>query len=83
MNAYAIAFITSIVAFVVILGIAITLAMPESLEYFEFELEKAIEYHKKLKDNPELRTHIYSLTYAKKAVNDLKKQLETAKVLWG
>lgn len=61
----------------------ITLAMPESIEYFEFELEKAIEYHKKLKDNPELRTHSYSLTYAKKAVNDFKKQLEIAKVLWG
>lgn len=61
----------------------ITLAMPESLEYFENELEKATEYHKKLKENPELRSHSYSLTYAKKAVNDLKKQLETAKVLWG
>lgn len=61
----------------------ITLAMPESLEYFEYELEKATEYHKKLKENPELRSHSYSLTYAKKDVNDLKKQLETAKILWG
>ena len=31
----------------------ITLAMPESLDYFKYELEKAEEYHKLLKDNPE------------------------------
>lgn len=61
----------------------ITLAMPESLEYFEFELAKVEEYHKKLKENKELRSHAYSLTYAKKAVNDFKKKVEIAQKLWG
>ena len=61
----------------------ITLAMPESLDYFKFELERAEAHHKKLKDNPELRRHSYSLTYAKKAVNEFRKKLEIAKKLWG
>lgn len=61
----------------------ITLAMPESLEYFEYELEKAEKHHKDLKDNPEKRQHSYDLTYAKKAVNELKKKVEIAKMLWG
>ena len=61
----------------------ITLAMPESLEYFKFELAKAEEYHKKLKENKGLRSHAYSLTYAKKAVNELKKNVEIAQELWG
>lgn len=61
----------------------ITLAMPESLEYFEYELEKAEKHHKELKDNPEKRQHSYDLTYAKKYVNELKKKVEIAKVLWG
>lgn len=61
----------------------ITLAMPESLDYFKYELEKAEEYHKLLKDNPEQRSHSYSLTYAKKAVNELKKKLAIAQKLWG
>ena len=61
----------------------INLSMPESLEYFKFELEKAEKYHEKLKENPELRTHNYSLTYAKKAVNELKKKVEIAGKLWG
>lgn len=61
----------------------ITLAMPESLEYFEYELEKAEKHHKDLKDNPQKRQHSYDLTYAKKAVNELKKKVEIAKMLWG
>ena len=61
----------------------ITLAMPESLDYFKYELEKAEETHKKLKENKELRSHAYSLTYAKKAVNEFKKKLEIAHKLWG
>lgn len=61
----------------------ITLAMPESLEYFTYELEKAEQQHKDLKENPEKRSHAYSLTYAKKAVNELKKKVEIAKELWG
>lgn len=61
----------------------ITLAMPESLEYFTELLEKATAYHKGLKDGTIKRTHSYSLTYAKKDVNELKKKVEIAELLWG
>ena len=61
----------------------ITLAMPESLEYFTAQLERAIAYHEGLKDGSIERTHSYSLTYAKKEVNELKKKVEIAKLLWG
>lgn len=61
----------------------ITLAMPESLDYFSRKLEEATVYHKGLKDGSIPRWHSYSLAYAKKAVNDLKKKVEIAEVLWG
>ncbi|HHY22189.1 MAG TPA: DUF3560 domain-containing protein [Bacilli bacterium] len=61
----------------------ITLAMPESLEYFTEKLEKATAYHKGLKDGTIERTHSYSLAYAKKDVNELKKKVEIAELLWG
>lgn len=61
----------------------ITLAMPDSLEYFKIKLEQAELHHKDLKDNPEKRKHSYELTYAKKAVNELKKKVEIAEKLWG
>lgn len=61
----------------------ITLAMPESLEHFAAQLERAIAYHEGLKDGSIERTHAYSLTYAKKEVNELKKKVEIAKLLWG
>lgn len=61
----------------------ITLANPESLEYFTFKLEEAEAYHKDLKDHPEKRSHDYSLTYAKKDVNELNKKIKIAKTLWG
>lgn len=60
----------------------IDLSMPESLEYFQFELDKAKEKHKELKDNTEKREHSYSLTYAKKAVNELEKKVKLAELLW-
>lgn len=60
----------------------ITLAMPESVEYFSEELEKAVAYHKGLKDGSIKREHSYSLTYANKAVKELKKKVEIAKLLW-
>ncbi|GAB1657828.1 DUF3560 domain-containing protein [Mannheimia haemolytica] len=60
----------------------IDLSMPESLEYFKFELDKAKTKHKELKDNPEKREHGYSLTYAKKAVNELEKKVKLAELLW-
>ena len=61
----------------------IDLSMPESLEYFEFCLEQATEKHKGLKDGTIEREHSYSLTYAKKEVNDLKKKVVIAEKLWG
>lgn len=61
----------------------ITLAMPESIEYFSEKLEKAIAYHKGLKDGSIEREHAYSLTYANKKVKELKKKVEIAKLLWG
>lgn len=61
----------------------IDLSMPDSLEYFEEELRKAKEYHQKLKDFPELRSHSMSLQYANKAVKDLEEKVYTAVLLWG
>ena len=61
----------------------ITLAMPESLEYFTHRLELAEAYHKKVKSGEIERTHAYTLTYAKKDVNELKKKVEIARLLWG
>lgn len=61
----------------------INLGMPESLEYYEYELEKAEARHAGLKDGSIKREHSYSLTYAKKAVNDLRKKVENARILWG
>lgn len=61
----------------------IDLSMPDSLEYFEFELEKARKYHQYLKDNPDKRPHSMSLQYANKAVKDLKEKIELAIRLWG
>jgi len=60
-----------------------TLAMPESLEYFKEQLEKAAAYHQGLKDGTIERWHSYSLTYAKKDVNELLKKVEIAELLWG
>ena len=61
----------------------IDLSIPESLEYFSEELSKAREEHQLLRDNPKLRSHAYSLTYAKKRVNELTKKADIAKILWG
>lgn len=61
----------------------ITLAIPESLEYFTAQLEKAIEVQKGMKDGTIQRTHAYSLVYATKAVKELKTKVEIAKLLWG
>jgi hypothetical protein len=60
----------------------INLSMPESLEYYEFELDKAEEKHKELKSGGIERSHSYSLTYAKKEANELAKKLKLAKRLW-
>ena len=56
--------------------------MPESIDFFQKQLSEAEIYHKGLKDGSIKREHSYSLTYAKKRVNDLKKKYELAKTLW-
>lgn len=61
----------------------INLSMPESLEFFEYKVEEAKEYHEGLISGKYERSHSYSLTYAKKAVNEMVKKLELAKRLWG
>lgn len=60
----------------------INLSMPESLEYYEYELEKAKMKHEVLKSGAIPREHSFSLTYAKKEVNEITKKLELAKRLW-
>lgn len=60
----------------------INLSMPESLEYFSKQLEKAKARQQGLKDGTIKREHSYSLTYATKAVKDLTAKLELAHKLW-
>ena len=60
----------------------INLSMPESVEYYDYELEKAKMKHEFYKNNPEKREHSFSLTYAKKAVNEAEKNLKLAQKLW-
>ena len=60
----------------------IDLSMPESLEFFKIQLEEAIVYHKGLKDGTIKREHSFSLTYAKKRLNDLTKKHSIAVKLW-
>lgn len=61
----------------------INLSMPESIDFYEHKLEKAKEYHEGLKSGKYPREHAYSLTYAKKEVNELQKKYDIAKKLWG
>ncbi len=60
----------------------INLSMPESVEYFEYRLEEAKEKHEGLKSGEIERSHSFSLTYAKKEVNELQKKFDLAKKLW-
>ncbi len=60
----------------------INLSMPESLEFYEFELEKAKARHEGLKNGSIKREHSFSLTYAKKEVNEIEKNLKLAQRLW-
>jgi len=61
----------------------VNLSMPESVELWEYKLEEAKEYHEGLKSGKYERSHSYSLTYAKKAVNEAESNLKIAKKLWG
>lgn len=60
----------------------INLSMPECLGYYEFELEKAKVKHEGLKSGAVERSHSFSLTYAKKELNEIEKKIELAKKLW-
>ena len=60
----------------------IDLSMPESIEFFEIQLEEAKQYHQFLKDNPKERPHGMSSSCASKKVKDLKSKYETAVKLW-
>lgn len=61
----------------------IDLSMPESIEYYQHKLEEAKEYHEGVKSGKYQREHTYTLTYAKKAVNEAQKNLDIAIKLWG
>jgi len=60
----------------------VNLSMPESVEYFEYKVEKCREYHEGIKSGKYPRTHSFTLTYAKKDLNEAEKNLQTAKKLW-
>lgn len=60
----------------------INLSMPESIEYYEYKLEEAKMKHEGLKSGEIERSHSFSLTYAKKEVNEMGKKFELAKRLW-
>jgi hypothetical protein len=61
----------------------INLSMPKCLEYYEYKLEEAKMQHEGLKNGTIERRHSYSLTYAKKAVNEAEKNVAAALKLWG
>ena len=60
----------------------VNLSMPESVEYFEYEVEKSKMYHEGLKNGTIEKSHSFSLTYAKKDLNENEKKLALAKRLW-
>jgi hypothetical protein len=60
----------------------INLSMPESLEFYELELARAKANHKGLKNGTTERSHSFSLTYAKKEVNEIEAKLKLAQKLW-
>lgn len=60
----------------------INLSMPESIEFYEHQLEKAKIKHEGIKKGTVERSHSFSLTYAKKDVNEFENKLKIAKKLW-
>lgn len=60
----------------------INLSMPESIEFFEHKVEELTELHQGLKSGKYEKRHSYSLTYARKDLNEAKKKLELAIKLW-
>ncbi len=60
----------------------INLSMPDSLDFYEFKLEEAKQYHADMKGGKIEKSHSFSLTYAKKEVNELQKKFDLAVKLW-
>ena len=60
----------------------IDLSMPECLDFYEFELEKAKAKHEGMKNGTIERAHGMSLQYANKEVKEIEKKLQIAKKLW-
>lgn len=60
----------------------INLSMPESIDFYEFELERARAKHEGLKNGTIEKSHSFSLTYAKKEVNEIEKKFKLAQRLW-
>ena len=56
--------------------------MPECLDFYEFELEKAKAKHEGMKNGTIERSHGMSLQYANKDVKELEKKIQIAKKLW-
>ena len=61
----------------------VNLSIPESVEYFKEKYEKAKEYHEGLKSGKYPKEHAYSMAYAKKKVNEMKKNYDISLILWG
>ena len=59
------------------------LSMPESIDFYAHKLEEAKEYHEGVKSGKYPREHSYTLTYAKKAVNEAQQNYDLAVKLWG
>lgn len=60
----------------------INLSMPESIDFYTYKLEKAKEYHAGVKSGKYPKEHSFTLTYAKKEVNEIEKKLALAAKLW-
>lgn len=60
----------------------INLSMPESLDFFKYQMEKAQAKHKLLKEDTTKRSHSYSLTYANKELKEMTKKYNLALKLW-
>ena len=57
--------------------------MPESVEMYAHKVEVKRERHEGFKSGKYPREHSFSLTYAKKELNEAEKMYELAKKLWG
>jgi hypothetical protein len=60
----------------------INLSMPECIDFYTYKLEKAKEYHAGVKSGKYPKDHSFTLTYAKKEVNELEKKVQLALKLW-